>query len=65
MPASEIQVLPDRSAVFVPNSVLENFDENEIGYMVREAYDATKPQPTLIDAEKQIEIVDERCLLIG
>jgi len=58
MPASEIQVLPDRSAVFVPNSVLENFDENEIGYMVREAYDATKPQPTLIDAEKQIEIVD-------
>jgi Uma2 family endonuclease len=58
MPTSEIQVLPDRSAVFVPNSVLENFDENEIGYLVREAYDAAKPQPVLIDPEKQIEIVN-------
>jgi len=58
MSTSEIQVLPDRSAVFVPNSVLENFDGNEIGYMVREAYDATRPPPVLISAEKQIEIVN-------
>lgn len=58
MSISEIQVLPDRSAVFVPNSILENFDGNEIGYMVREAYDATRPPPVLISAEKQIEIVN-------
>lgn len=58
MSISEIQVLPDRSAVFVPNSVLENFDENEIGYLVREAYDAARPKPVLISADKQIELVN-------
>ena len=58
MSTSEIQVLPDRSAVFVPNSVLENFDENEIGYLVREAYDSARQKPPLIDAEKQVEIVN-------
>ena len=37
---------------------MENFDENEIGYLVREAYDSAQQKPILIDAEKQVEIVN-------
>lgn len=55
---TEIQVLSDRSAVFVPMSLLEQFDEKEIGSQLRELVEEAQAAPRIIDAEKQTEIVD-------
>lgn len=55
---SEIQILPDRSAVFVPMSILELFDEREIGAQIAEAVEKSARPVKIVDLAKQTEIVD-------